>query len=1078
MRRILFASVFLSLTLLLSVLVPFGNINKAYATNANVILGTNDDEDYCGANYCSGSNALKINSVTTTYATGAVIPLNINLINAEGEGGPSKKIGTTNVNTVNWTDLYGTVWDAFYDATFRTDSENGFFLVISKSKVTRTDDSFSDEVVGPGESFTIDGSLTANDQKIKTANGLGDNKGRSIGYLLYGIEPQTYFFNKLSFSPSAQISGLDPSTTYYAQIVVEEDGSDDYFWSDIVEFQTKATTDAGATPPTGTPVTGYDQTQPPPNNASGNIVDLIDCGISPSTWSGCFVKIFYNIVWVASSIILQITGMLFDAIAAVSLGSGIYSGQIATFVTSGWTIVRDIANIFFIFILLYTALGLVLSLHSVDPKKLISKVIITALLINFSLFFCRVTVDTSNILALNFYNAMDISTKGNDPSTNGSATGVNEKSISGAVAAGINPQKMMGEDIMNNMKSVGPGVIFLVIFLSVVLNLMMAWTFFMCAAFFAGRIGVIWLSMIFAPIALVTGIVPSLSKAAKRLGWEEWLSAFLKACFNAPIFMFFMYLIVRLTSETNLGTTLFAAKENPGWIVLIIAILLPAMIIIGLMQAAKKIAEEMAGEFGAAFSGIVAAGVGVAAMAATGGAAALGSKFIGGAAMKTLQNQDLKDAASGDKDKLKALQAKGMYKDYNFDNKADIARAQKAAGSKLQRADKLSKASFDVRQTAAGNMLSSATGVNMNMGAGLLAPKSFSTEQTAGGAQAQMDRKVEKENNFKQLLGQNDEKIHDLEHENSDIDEGLKKPKEDLADAEDKQQKAKNDQHEANEAIKEFREKNPQKNKDGTYKTSLPPDLKKKKEDADKEVATANASVNSIRNTPTTLKNKKGETIKNADGSDKVFNGVRGAEKAKSENTAEIEKIKTARQKAYVGYLKDQAKSDHPGDRTGREMVQAIREGFKQMASGAAKGGAAGLGIGAAGALFTGGASIAAATIGGSIAGAINGAVSGGILPAFKVAFTEGADVLSTKIAKATDGGFNKNVAWRGTYKGEKEQVAEQASHKDSHAHKFSATYKPPNSKLFDMFKGLGSSSGGGSGGHAADHGGGGDSHH
>ena len=71
-------------------------------------------------------------------------------------------------------------------------------------------------------------------------------------------------------------------------------------------------------------------------------------------------------------------------------------------ITIGWGITRDVANIFFIFILLIIAIATILRLESYGAKQLLPKLIIVALLINFSLVIATTIVDASNILALTF----------------------------------------------------------------------------------------------------------------------------------------------------------------------------------------------------------------------------------------------------------------------------------------------------------------------------------------------------------------------------------------------------------------------------------------------------------------------------------------------------------------------------------------------------------------------------------------------------------------------------------------------------------------------------------------------------
>src|SRR3989344_684841 len=71
-------------------------------------------------------------------------------------------------------------------------------------------------------------------------------------------------------------------------------------------------------------------------------------------------------------------------------------------ITIGWGITRDVANIFFIFILLIIAIATILRLESYGAKQLLPKLIILALLINFSLVIATTIVDASNVLALTF----------------------------------------------------------------------------------------------------------------------------------------------------------------------------------------------------------------------------------------------------------------------------------------------------------------------------------------------------------------------------------------------------------------------------------------------------------------------------------------------------------------------------------------------------------------------------------------------------------------------------------------------------------------------------------------------------
>lgn len=72
------------------------------------------------------------------------------------------------------------------------------------------------------------------------------------------------------------------------------------------------------------------------------------------------------------------------------------------FIEIGWTLVRDTANIFFMFALLTIAIATILRLESYGWKQLLVKLIVVALLINFSMVIASVVIDASNLLALQF----------------------------------------------------------------------------------------------------------------------------------------------------------------------------------------------------------------------------------------------------------------------------------------------------------------------------------------------------------------------------------------------------------------------------------------------------------------------------------------------------------------------------------------------------------------------------------------------------------------------------------------------------------------------------------------------------
>jgi hypothetical protein len=175
------------------------------------------------------------------------------------------------------------------------------------------------------------------------------------------------------------------------------------------------------------------------------------------TFMGCIAQLAYYAIYRPIAWVAGITGELFDFFLGYSLADDSYR---ATFAVSGWKLVRDISNIFFIIILIWTGLANVFNLGGISMKKVVPALIVNALLINFSLFGTQVMIDLSNITSRIFYNSTQVCTgKCND--TNGDGTADNQikssvgnyKSLSVAITSGFNPQRLFDTKVLDNAKA-------------------------------------------------------------------------------------------------------------------------------------------------------------------------------------------------------------------------------------------------------------------------------------------------------------------------------------------------------------------------------------------------------------------------------------------------------------------------------------------------------------------------------------------------------------------------------------------------------------------------------------------------
>lgn len=312
--------------------------------------------------------------------------------------------------------------------------------------------------------------------------------------------------------------------------------------------------------------------------------------------------IIAQILYILSSLaalIMTLSGLLFDHAINFSLNQNL--GKLEA-VKIGWKITRDLANIAFIFIILYIAIATILQIAGHGVKDLLIKVIIVALLINFSLVFTKVIIDASNVLANEFYSAMR---NPNDP---------NGGSISATIMSGLDVQKVFDAKSADKIDTSTTIQVYL---FSIILYLATAYIFFGGAFLFVARMIVFIFLMVLAPVAFISMILPKTQALSKK-----WWSALFSQAFVAPAYLFLIYVVVSIIKEGFLKGAI-GATDTSG--TLNVTLILNFVILIGLMWGSIKVAKEIGGQVSAgAFA--VANKVGLVAGGFAGGVALSGSK--------------------------------------------------------------------------------------------------------------------------------------------------------------------------------------------------------------------------------------------------------------------------------------------------------------------------------------------------------------------------------------------------------------------------------------------------------------------
>lgn len=349
--------------------------------------------------------------------------------------------------------------------------------------------------------------------------------------------------------------------------------------------------------------------------------NITDGKIGEGSLADCFPIIIYYVVYKPASWFLVGAGYTFDAMLTLSIDSNFVNQG---FIDSTWIVVRDFSNMLFIFILLYAGVQTILGAK--DWRDTILKVIIMALLINFSLFFTKVVIDAGNILAVGVYNSMGVVKSAENQSFQ--ITGaVAERDVSGILASSFQPQRFL--DTAGKVNAVDATIVFLV---ATVVSGYAGYIFFMVAILFIGRLIAFWFLMIVSPFAFISIALPS---GANK--FQSWLSELLNQAFVAPVFLFLIYLIMQVVNAGD-GLLVGLIKTSPTTVGAftfdkVLAPVVVATFLVLALQKALGFAKSMSGGFGDFGSKIAGTALGI----TTGGASLVGRGVIGGAAAYALK---------------------------------------------------------------------------------------------------------------------------------------------------------------------------------------------------------------------------------------------------------------------------------------------------------------------------------------------------------------------------------------------------------------------------------------------------------
>ena len=263
------------------------------------------------------------------------------------------------------------------------------------------------------------------------------------------------------------------------------------------------------------------------------------------------ITIFGSISNLAGGLLLFIIGLASNPVTP----AWSYTHFTNPIIAIGWTQVRDLANMVVVLGFVIVGIATALRFQDYEAKKLLPKLIIAALLINFSLLICGIFIDGSNILTSHFLKT----------------GGFLEQSVGQAIGEQMNNvYDHVGWTNTSQLPDLIGGIV-AIIFFDIITTII----FFLYFFLFLFRYVMLWILVVLSPLAFVFYVFPFTKKF-----FDMWWNNFLQWCIIGVAGSFFLYLANALTN----GLTNGASPSNVG----MVNYLIPSAFLIGGLLISMK----------------------------------------------------------------------------------------------------------------------------------------------------------------------------------------------------------------------------------------------------------------------------------------------------------------------------------------------------------------------------------------------------------------------------------------------------------------------------------------------------------
>ncbi len=340
---------------------------------------------------------------------------------------------------------------------------------------------------------------------------------------------------------------------------------------------------------------------------STNVAHANFLGLEVGLWDGLWAIVanLLQIFLTATAWLVGLTGTLLNVSLTLTTNLGAFINDTPVIFTI-WTIIRDLASVILIFFILWAAMQMILNLKEADFGGLIKSIVIMGILINFSFFFARVLIDASNIVSLQFYNAIAPGkeyVRGSsisDWTLSAFADGGLSNIFMGALKVNewYSNKGVIGEPGSN--PEAAPIRIYLITIGGIIVMIFASLSFLGAAAAAIIRTIMLILLVAFSPIWIVSMALPQMKEYTK-----DWWNHFKTQLLFLPVYLLGMYVVIRILTESNLNkltvsSSAFISQGNlneytslfVGFAIIIVMLNVPLVMAIKISGAKDTLTEK------------------------------------------------------------------------------------------------------------------------------------------------------------------------------------------------------------------------------------------------------------------------------------------------------------------------------------------------------------------------------------------------------------------------------------------------------------------------------------------------------